>query len=307
MAGSPSDLSAAAKRMTFRRAARVIGVTLTLAAFASCAQPNDRPLVERARNVTAMVALADGGLLYGERTTGRILDLDGELIARVDVVSEGQRGLLGLAVDDDGSIFASWTRPDGRLVVGAVAPRRRTVWLGPRSTDLATGGHIAIDPDYSSLVVGIGDLQDPGAVSDVDAPNGKLLRLDPDGRPDQKPETVSYGWNNPYAFDFADDGALWLADNAPGTQEERLLRADPVGPRAVLPARTAPSGLAVVDESTLVVCGYRTKRLLLYRVGPNGVPQLDGTLARDCRLGVVALSDGRVAYSTGRSIKTVRA
>lgn len=276
-----------------------------LLACAACAQPAEGTLVERARDVTAMVALPDGGLVYGERTTGRILDADGEVVARVDVRSDGQRGLLGLAVDEESAIFASWTRRDGRLVVAALEPRR-DVWLGPQSTDLATGGHIAIDPTDGSLVVGIGDLQDPGAVSDADAPNGKLLRLDPDGPADQTPETVSYGWNNPYAFDFAGDGALWLADNAPGKQEERLLRADPVGPRAVLPARTAPSGLAVVDEATLVVCGYRTKRLLRYRVGANGVPQLDGTLVRDCRLGVVALADGRVAYSTGRSIKTVR-
>lgn len=273
--------------------------------LASCSQASIGTLVERARDVTAMVALPDGVLLYGERTSGRILDADGEVVARVKVRSDGQRGLLGLAVDAEGALFASWTRPDGRLVVAALDPRR-DVWLGPRSTDLATGGHIAFDPTDGSLVVGIGDLQDPGAVSDAAAPNGKLLRLNPDGKPDQQPETVSYGWNNPYAFDFSGDGALWLADNAPGKQEERLLRADPVGPRAVLPARTAPSGLAVVDETTLVICGYRTKRLLLYRVGANGVPQLDGTLARDCRLGVVALADGRIAYSTGSAIRTVR-
>lgn len=287
-----------ARRLVFAGAAVVV--------TAACTQPGPEVLVERARDVTAMASFEEG-LYYGERKPGRILDLDGEVVARVDVSSDGQRGLLGLAVDDAGTIFASWTRPDLRLVVAAVAPgRQRIVWLGPRSTDLATGGHIAFDPDDGSLVVGIGDLQDPGAVSDPKAPNGKLLRLDPDGDPDQRPKTISYGWNNPYAFDFGDDGALWLADNAPGAQEERLLRADPVGPRAVLPERTAPSGLAVVDDDTLVVCGYRTKLLLRYSVGANQTPRPDGTLARDCRLGVVALDDGRVAYATDTAIKTLR-
>ena len=283
---------------------RAVVLVVSLLA-AACARPAESVLVRDAPEVTALVAFEDG-LLYGERKTGRILDLDGKLVARVDVSSDRQRGLLGLAVDDDGTVFASWTRGDRRLVVAAVAPgRQRFVWLGPRSSDLATGGHIAFDPDDGSLVIGIGDLQDPGSVSDPKAPNGKLLRLDPDGPPDQEWTTISYGWNNPYAFDFSDDGALWLADNAPGTQEERLLRADPVGTRAVLPARTAPSGLAVVGEDTLVVCGYATMLLLRYRVGANGAPRPDGTLARDCRLGVVTLADGRVAYSTGRSILAV--
>lgn len=281
-------------------------VALGAVVVAACAQAPEGVLVPRAPDVTAMAPF-DGGLLYGDRKTGRIRDLNGDVVARLDVSSEGQRGLLGLAVDDAGTIFASWTRPDRRLVVAAVGSgRQRIVWLGPRSTDLATGGHIAFDPNDGSLVIGIGDLQDPGSVSDAQAPNGKILRLDPDGPPGQRWTSISYGWNNPYAFDFGDDGALWLADNAPGTQEERLLRADPVGPRAVLPARTAPSGLAVVGDDTLVVCGYRTKLLLRYRVGANGAPRPDGTLARDCRLGVVALPDGRLAYATDTSIKAIR-
>jgi glucose/arabinose dehydrogenase len=210
-------------------------------------------------------------------------------------------------VDEDGTPFASWTRPDLRLVVAALEDgKQRPVWLGPKSTDIATGGHIAFAPD-GSLVIGIGDLEDPGSVSDSKAPNGKLLRLDPDGKPGQRWKSISYGWNNPYAFAYAPDGGLWLADNAPGNDRERLLRADPVGPQTWLPDRTAPSGLAVVDDDTLVVCGYRTKLLLRFRIAPNRSAQPDGPpLARDCRLGVVRLEDGRIAYSTDDSIRFLR-
>lgn len=251
-----------------------------------------------------MVARPGGGLLYGERTTGRIFDEDGELTGRVEVVSEGERGLLGLALNDDDTIFASWTRPDGRIVVGEVGGQRRLVWVGPESTRIGNGGHLAVAPD-GSLVIGIGELEDPGAVSDSEAPNGKLLRLDPDGEPDQTPETISYGWYNPFAFGFTPSGDLWLADNAAGNQRERLVRADPTGPQTWLPDRTAPSGLAVMDD-TLVVCGYRTKLLLRFRIAPNRAAVPDGApLARDCRLGVVALTDGRFAYSTGSSIRAV--
>lgn len=271
----------------------------------ACGGPRGEVLVARAPQVTAMAALPGGGLLYGERTTGRILRDDGDVVARVQVTSKGQRGLLGLAADPSGVIFASWTRPDGRLVVGTVVPEQRLVWIGPRSTRIATGGHIARAPD-GSLAIGIGDLQDPGAVSDRNAPNGKLLRLDAKGPPDQKPETISYGWNNPYAFAFTPSGKLWLADNAPGKQQERLLRADPTGPATYLPSHTAPSGLAAVDDETLVMCGYATKVLQRYHIGANNLARPDGDpLARDCRLGVVALPDGRVAYSTGTSIRTL--
>lgn len=252
-----------------------------------------------------MAALPDGGLLYGERTTGRILDLEGEIVARVRVASEGQRGLLGLAVDAGGTVYAAWTRPDERIVVGAVAPgRERLIWVGPRSARLANGGHIERAPD-GTLIIGIGDLEDPGRVSDRDSPHGKLLRLDPDGPPDQRPEIVSYGWNNPYAFGFTPSGDLWLADNAPGDDPERLVRADPTGPSTTLPERTAPSGLAAADDETIVVCSYTTKRLLRYRIAPNGVARLDGTIARDCRLGVARLFDGRLVYATDDSIRVV--
>ncbi|HYZ93987.1 MAG TPA: PQQ-dependent sugar dehydrogenase [Actinomycetota bacterium] len=271
----------------------------------ACGKPPEGVLVRGARDVTAMVPF-DGGLLYGERTTGRILDLDGKVHARVRVSSKGQRGLLGLAVDEDRNIFASWTRPDLRLVVAKVAPGpQRLVWLGPRSTDLYTGGHIAISPEDGVLAVGVGDLQDPGAVSDSKAPNGKILKLDPDGGPDQKWTSYSYGWNNPFAFDFTEFGALWLADNAPGGGRERLGRADPVGPNTYLPSRTAPSGLAVAGDKVFV-CGFRTRLLLRYRVLRNQAARPEGPpVARDCLLGVVELEDGRLAYSTGTSIKAV--
>ena len=279
---------------------------LLLVLAGACAQaPASGVLVERAREAAAMALRPDGELIYGERTTGRVLTADGELLARVRVTARGQRGLLGLDVDDEGTIFASWTRPDGRLVVGAVLPGpQRLVWIGPRSTDLATGGRIAFAPD-GSLVVGIGDLEDPGSVSDRRAINGKIVRLDPDGPPDQRWREISYGWNNPFAFTFTPSGRLWVADNAPGNDPERLLLADPVGPATELPERTAPSGIAAVDDETLVVCGYRTRLLLRYRIVADRAQLVPPPLARDCRLGVIRLEDGRIAYATDGQIRFI--
>jgi hypothetical protein len=100
--------------------------------------------VDKADFAAAMVALPGGGLLFGERATGRVrrADADGRVmvapVAEVDVSTRGQRGLLGLAVDRAGRVFAAWTALDGHLLVGLVAPgSRRTVWRGPASAVLA--------------------------------------------------------------------------------------------------------------------------------------------------------------------------
>ncbi len=266
-----------------------------------------------APDVAALVALPDGGVRYGERRTGRILDVapDGgepQEVARVEVGAEGQRGLVGLAVDAAGRTFAAWTGPDGRLVVGQVAPGPvRLVWEGPASTDRATGGHVVVGPD-GNLVIGVGDLLDPAAAADPATPNGKLLRLDPDGPPGQAPSVVSAGWNNPYAFAFAPGGALWVADNSPGDEPERLARGDvDRRPTSItdLPPGTAPSGLAAPADDDLLVCGYVSGTLTRWAVDADGSAEPVATLASDCRIGAVVLADGRVAYSTEDAIAVV--
>jgi hypothetical protein len=263
-----------------------------------------------AEDPVALAPLPDGGLRYGERLTGRVLEVDAAgddpaQVATVEVATDGQRGLVGLAVDDQDRTFASWVRPDGRLVVGQVAPGpERPVWIGPVTEDRANGGRIELLPD-GSLVVGIGDLLDPDAVGDPTTPNGKLLVLDPEGPPDQGPEVLSGGWNNPFAFDVGPGGAVWVADNEPGSSEERLTRGDVERAVTLLPEQTAPSGLVVVDADTLLVCGYVSGELTRWEVDEDGSARLDGALADDCRLGVTRLSDGRVVYATEEALRVL--
>jgi hypothetical protein len=262
----------------------------------------------------AMVALPEGGLRFGERLTGRIRDVtpDGQLladpIATVAVSTQGQRGLLGLAVDAAGRTFAAWTRPDRRLVVGQVAPgAERLVWLGPATTRLANGGHLVATDD--GLIIGIGDLQARALVDDPNRPNGKLLRLDPDGLADQRPRTISTGWNNPFAFTITPSGALWVADNTGKRGAERLARGDVAGrPTSVTRLRgtNAPSGLVAIDDGRLAMCGFVSRRLDVYDVArPGSARRSAQPLATDCAVGVVRLADGALAYATETSIRTV--
>ncbi|HET6771383.1 MAG TPA: PQQ-dependent sugar dehydrogenase [Actinomycetota bacterium] len=271
-------------------------------------------LVSRAAFPTAMEALPDGGLLFAERLTGRIRvvtangSVQGEALSRVAVRTDGQRGLLGLARESGGDVFAAWVDPSGSLLVGRVAPGpTQVIWRGPTTRRQSNGGRIAITPD-GRLIVGVGDLLDRELVTDPSAPNGKLLLLDPSGEESQRPEVHSSGWNNPFAFDVDEDGAVWVADNAPGSEPERLARVSPAGVVTVLadlPARTAPSGLALVSGG-LLVCGFKSRELLGYPLR-GGVLGEHLTLAEDCALGVVRLADGRVAYANEREIRVLGA
>ncbi len=279
-------------------------------ALAGCGQSAPRPqetLVTPADVLSALAPLPGGGLLYANRVRGEVRRADaagrpvGGVVARVPVSAEGQRGLLGLARDPRGRLFAAWTDRSKRLVVALVAPGRwRLVWRGPSTPTLGIGGRLALSPD-GRLVIGVGDLEQRARIADPRAPNGKLLSLDPDGPPGQRPRLLSSGWNNPFAFVFTPGGQLWVADNAVGKAPERLARGD-LGKRPArvtdLPTDTAPSGLAAVSDRDLVVCGYVSHQLLPYRVGPQGRARPAGpALATDCVLGVVRVASGRLAYA----------
>lgn len=311
--------------MAARRWAWVIGaVTLVFLAATSVLWVVGRPdrnrpmatriLVARAAEPSAVVALGSGGFLYAERRTGRIREVDprGHLrastVARVPVRSEpGQRGLLGLAVDRRGRTFAVWTRAsDGRLVVGQVTPAPiRLVWVGPASTDLANGGRLAFAPD-GRLLIGVGELQRPSLTADPKAPNGKLMTLDAEGEPTQRPRTVSSGWHNPFAFTYRPDGSLWLADNAPGRKAERITRGDrrgaPVATTGAL-RPVAPSALVPLGRDRLGLCGYVSRVMREVRVDGDQPSPPGPILVEHCAIAATVLRDGRVVVTDDESIR----
>ena len=301
--------------MKFPVVALMVWCSLGVGPVATAATTTPGATLSEAPFAAALAALPGGGLRYGERLTGRVREIDptGNLlpapVAEVTVRADGQRGLLGLAVDAQDRTFAAWTRPDGRIVVGQVAPGpTRLVWVGPQSSDLANGGHLVIDPS-ESLVIGIGDLQARRFVADPARANGKLLRLDPDGAPEQQPITLSAGWNNPFAFAYTPSGALWVADNVGRHGRERLARGDRDGtPTSVTELRgtRAPSGLAAIDDDHLALCGFVSGRLDEFDVSRPGAARVQPSpLATDCGIGAVRLTDGTIAYADPTTIRTV--
>jgi glucose/arabinose dehydrogenase len=264
-------------------------------------------LLERGEPAAALAALPGGDLLAGYLRSGEIrrIGADGRsrrAFPRLPVSTAGQRGLLSLATVGD-EVYAAWTTPARRLVVGRLRRQERPVlvWRGVTTTTLANGGHLAVAPG-GRLVIGIGDRQ-------AGRPVGRLLSLDPRGPADQRPRVLSVGWNNPFAFAFTPDGRLWVADNAPGRRPERLARGDTGGPPAdvtTLGRRPAASGLAALGPRALALCGVLSGTLDRYELGDDRRWSYARTLARGCRYGVVRLGDGRLAFGADDAIRTVR-
>ena len=304
-------------RSAVRTLLAVAGFTVAAACGSAGGGPLEASATVAADHPVALVAEPDGSVLYAERLTGEVrrfradAGLDPEPVARVDTVGSesDQRGLVGLARTEGGALYATWVRPtDGRLVVGRVdgsAPV--VVWEGPVSSDLANGGSLAVAPE-GRLVIGIGDLQQDRALADdPDVPNRKVLSLDPAGPPSQSPVALSTGWNNPFALTFDDQDVLWVADNSPGDQPERIGRGDRPADAATdldtaSDGEAAPSALVAMGGGHLGRCGYLTGRLDAVDVRGDE-PRLEGlVLAEPCRTGAALLPDGRVVTATDDSL-----
>jgi len=255
-----------------------------------------------AADVVSIIGQPDGRIRYAQRT-GTISELRSfrseqptELV-RLPVDTEDQRGLLGMATDKTGRLFASWVDTKGVLLVSRVETGlSTTVWTGPPTAAKANGGHLVMD-SHGQLVIAIGDLSQGGA-------RGVFYQLDPNGDATQSPKVLSTGWNNPFAYDITGLDHLWVADNSPGAQPERIGRGDTGNIIGTFSIKTAPAGLAVLSETkaltTVAICGFVSQRLDRWRITEKVI--LAEPLATNCTTAVTLLPDGRLAYATVDSI-----
>jgi glucose/arabinose dehydrogenase len=299
--------------------AAIAAASLALAPGLAGAAPNKRLL--KADFPAAMAAWPSGGLVYGELGTGRIWRVTAtghrgsKPLAQVRVSTDGLKGLLGLAVDAHGAVFAAYTtKTNQHLVVDRVFPGNRIrVWLGPTAGDEANGGRLAFAHDGRLLVV-TGDRDRSIRVNRTGDPivptwpgfGGEILSLDPAGPRAQTPVVLSHGFFNPFGLAVTPSGAVWATDNSIG-DDEHLFRGDqaPATAPAVKLPQVAPAGLAVIGENDLYVCGFSSGRLDHYRVGADGRPKRAGRVAGACQIGVTLLVDGRLAYANQNEIRVL--
>ncbi len=211
--------------------------------------------LERVAEVSSAVAATvtgDGEVLLGSRDgTVHHLGDDGAseplLDLRDETTTDGERGLLGLAVAEDGEeLYVSFTDTAGDSRVDAFGldgvivdvEERRTVFSLEQPFSNHNGGHVVVGPD-GMLYIGMGDGGGAGdpveAGQDLSTPLGALLRIDPRGGdpyvvPEDNPfvddrgaagEIFAYGLRNPWRFSFdRETGELWIADVGQDTREE---------------------------------------------------------------------------------------
>lgn len=298
----------------------------------------------------SLVPLADGTYLVSERDSGRVLEVAADGTKRTvgevaGVVHGGEGGLLGLAVHlgscagnpapETGTgcldVYAYFSSDgDNRIVrmplLGAAGSRR----LGQATVILAgiakagnhNGGRLAFGPD-GMLYATAGDAGTGNSAQDPASPNGKILRLKPDGgipadNPFPNSPVWSMGHRNVQGIAWDARGRMWASEFGQNTWDElneikagnnygwpvvEGIGTDSRFSNPVLQWPTdeaSPSGIAI-DGTTLYMAALRGERLWVIDLA--GTPKAEARLRGELgRLRDVALTpDGRLLVLTNNT------
>jgi aldose sugar dehydrogenase len=248
--------------------------------------------------------LPDGSALVSERDTAQIkrVGADGAVttVGSVPgVVPRGEGGLLGIAVAGDFAqapyVYAYFTAANDNRIVrmrldGDALATPEVIFDGIARAGIHNGGRITFGPD-GKLYVGTGDASSRPTSQDPESPNGKILRLNPDGSiPPDNPFAGSPAWSighrNVQGLAFDEVGRLWASEFGQNTWDELNLierggnygwptvegrggRGEFVDPVAQWPTDDAsPSGIAYVN-GVIFMAGLRGARLWVIPA-PNG-------------------------------------
>lgn len=205
----------------------------------------------------SFVIAPDGRILFNELQTGRIRALvDGQLlpepVARVPIVTGGERGLLGLALHPQFPacpwIYVYHTTRQGLFVINRVTRLRITGGGAPEAIPVLSlpagfmhnGGILGLTGEH--LFITTGDTGRPALAQDPGSLAGKILRLWPDGQvPADNPlpgsPVFTLGHRNVFGLAFHPlTGVPYITENGPDRDDEvnRLIPGGNYGwPRAL--------------------------------------------------------------------------
>jgi glucose/arabinose dehydrogenase len=177
---------------------------------------------------TALVSARDSGEIH------EVVDGGTRLVGTVaGVVHRGESGLLGLAVDGEGRLYAASTGSDGnRIQRFALEGEAGALRLGASETLVEgipagathNGGRLAFGPD-GMLYATTGDAGTRELARDRSSLAGKILRMTPDGavpadNPFDDSLVYSLGHRNPQGIAWAPDGTMLAAEFGQNTWDE---------------------------------------------------------------------------------------
>ena len=223
-----------------RRAAAIVGMVLVLAGCTAEPVPAptdgarpDEEQVASGLEAPWSIAIHDDTVLVSERDSGRILQLEpdgttSELGVVPGVVHGGEGGLLGLAFDDAGRLYAYSTGADGNRIQRFDDPdaldEAVTLVDGIPAADHHNGGRLAFGPD-GFLYASTGDAGEGSRAQDPDSLGGKILRMTEDGDPapgNPEPDSLvwSMGHRNVQGLAWDDDGTMYATEFGQNTWDE---------------------------------------------------------------------------------------
>jgi glucose/arabinose dehydrogenase len=232
-----------------RRLALILPLVLALAACGGSAADGARTAgstpsvstVATGLRVPWEIAFLPGGDSLITERPGRVRLLTAQRSLRTvtsipGVVTGGENGLLGLALDPDFArnrlVYVFLTTRSGNVVrryrySGGRFAFQRTIVRGIRAAVNHDGGRLRFGPDRR-LYISTGDATEPSLAQDRGALNGKLLRLGLEAARGGggRPQIVSLGHRNPQGFDWQPGtGRLYEDEHgAAGNDEINLIR-----------------------------------------------------------------------------------
>ncbi|HEV8297188.1 MAG TPA: PQQ-dependent sugar dehydrogenase [Acidimicrobiales bacterium] len=274
--------------------------------------------------------LPDGSALISERA-GRILQLRAGAAPQVvmtvpGVRASGESGLLGLAVSptyaQDGLVYAYLTTSaDNRVERFKLGGEPEVIVSGIAAATIHDGGRIAFGPD-GFLYIATGDGSSSSRAQNPGSPNGKILRVLPDGSPAPgNPDPASAVWTLGHrnvqglAWDAA--GRLFATEFGQNTWDEINLiepgknygwpAVEGTGGKGAFTdplvtwrtSESSPSGDAV-SGAFLYVAALRGKRLWRIPITPGGLGEPEAVIDGDFgRLRTVVVApDGALWVTT---------
>jgi len=204
------------------------------------------PVAEDLDHPAAFAVTPEGHMIYGERLTGEIREVDPStgadrrvaLIPHVVGALDNEQGLTGIALGpgypDSPAVYAYATRDLGAVVRGQILristpeggrPRMKVIFDTGEPAGLRhNGGRLLFGPD-GMLYATIGETDMPDRSQDIGSALGKVLRMTPTGKvPDDNPfrsYTFAYGFRNSFGIVFDPrSGDLWETENGPECNDE---------------------------------------------------------------------------------------